>query len=113
MKVSCWASFVIMEDWYAPDCDPRGHGLSVVQLEDKWFYAIILPINNGPCKYNRDARKAWANWRCRWHVSENYSIRRDKLESGSTHLPIDLLCCSWCWGMEIKASIWEECRGCL
>jgi len=78
VKVSRWASFAIMEDWCALGCDPRGHGLSVVQPEDKWFYAMILPINNGPCEYNRDAGKAWTNWRCRWHVSGNYSIRRDK-----------------------------------
>ena len=71
---------------------------------------MILPVYDGPGEYDRDARKAWANGRCRWHVSGNCDIRRANV---GHPVVVDLLCRSRYWRMEIKAAIWEQRRGCL
>jgi hypothetical protein len=48
-------------DRHALDCDPRGNGLPVVYLKDKRLYAMILPMNDCPRKYDTNAGEVRAD----------------------------------------------------
>ena len=53
------------------DCDTRGHELTVMKLEDKWFYTMVFPVHDGSREYDRNASKAGSNGRGRRHVPGN------------------------------------------
>jgi hypothetical protein len=55
---------------------------------------MILPVYDGSREYDRDARKAWADGRCRWHVSDKCDMRRANVGhpgAGRLTLPLSAL----------------------
>jgi len=69
-------------DRHALNCDPRGDGLPVVYLKDKRLYAMILPMNNCPRKYNANAGESGLTGDVGGMHLANQSIRRGELSPG-------------------------------
>ena len=58
--------------------DTRCHRLTVMKLEDKWFYTPVFPVHEGPREYDSYTSKAGSNGRGRRHIPK--SLKQQKLQ---------------------------------